>query len=106
MPALAADPNAGFLDVQTKGELEKAHLEGAVNNPVDELRGRIGELDRNKTYCVNCYSGLRSYIACRMLSAHGIRCSNLAGGIRCYQVVAKGGVYDGVPRYFCGMPNV
>ena len=40
-----------------------------------------------------------------MLSAQGIRCSNLAGGIRFYQVVAKGGVYDGVPRYLCGMPN-
>ena len=105
VPALAADPNAVFLDVQTKGEFEAAHLEGAVNIPVDDLRGRIGELDRNKTYYVNCYSGLRSYIACRMLSAQGIRCSNLAGGIRFYQVVAKGGVYDGVPRYLCGMPN-
>ena len=104
VPAIAADPNAAFLDVQTPPEFAEAHLEGAVNIPVDELRSRLGELDRNKTYYVNCYSGLRSYIACRILSANGIACSNLAGGIRFYTVVAQGGSYDAVARHLCGMP--
>lgn len=102
---LAKDENALFLDVQTRGEYEAAHLAGAVNIPVDELRARMGELDKSKTVYVNCYSGLRSYIACRMLSANGYRCSNLAGGIRFYKVVAEGGVYDEASRHLCGMKN-
>ena len=100
---IAADENALLLDVQTRGEYEAAHLSGAVNIPVDELRGRMGELDKSKTIYVNCYSGLRSYIACRMLASNGFRCSNLAGGIRFYKVVAEGGVYDEVSRHLCGV---
>ncbi len=100
---LAGDPGVLLLDVQTKGEYDAAHLEGAVNIPVDELRERMGELDKGKTICVNCYSGLRSYIACRMLAANGFRCSNLAGGIRFYKVVAEGGPYDEVSRHLCGI---
>ena len=102
---ISADPGALLLDVQTKGEYEAAHLRGAVNIPVDELRARMGELDKSKTIYVNCYSGLRSYIACRMLAANGFRCSNLAGGIRFYKVVAEGGVYDEVPRHLCGVKS-
>ena len=104
VPALAADPNVLFLDVQTPPEYAAAHIDGAVNIPVDELRSRLGELDKSKTICVNCYSGLRSYIACRILSANGFACSNLAGGIRFYAVVAQGGGYDGVARHLCGLP--
>ena len=101
--AISADGNALLLDVQTPGEFAEAHLKGAVNIPVDELRSRMGELDKTKKICVNCYSGLRSYIACRMLSAEGFDCSNLSGGIRFYKVVAEGGSYDSVSRHLCGM---
>ena len=104
VPVLAADPNALFLDVQTPPEYAAAHIDGAVNIPVDELRARLGELDKSKTIYVNCYSGLRSYIACRILSANGFACSNLAGGIRFYTVVAQGGAYDDVARHLCGIP--
>lgn len=102
---IAADEGAVLLDVQTRGEYEAAHLNGAVNIPVDELRGRMNELDKSKTIYVNCYSGLRSYIACRMLTANGFQCSNLAGGIRFYKVVAEGGGYDEVSRHLCGIKN-
>ena len=102
---IAADEGAVLLDVQTRGEYEAAHLNGAVNIPVDELRGRMNELDKSKTIYVNCYSGLRSYIACRMLTANGFQCSNLAGGIRFYKVVAEGGGYDEASRHLCGIKN-
>ena len=92
--------------MQTRGEYDAAHLAGAINISVDELRGHMNELDKGKTIYVNCYSGLRSYIACRMLSANGFKCSNLAGGIRFYKVVAEGGAYDEVSRHLCGMANV
>ncbi len=104
--SVAEEKDALFLDVQTAEEFAVAHLEGAVNIPVDELRSRMGELDKSKKLYVNCYSGLRSYIACRMLSAAGFDCSNLAGGIRFYKVVAEGGGYDAVPRHLCGAKSV
>lgn len=103
MPALLKRNDIILLDVQTEGEFEEAHFEGALNIPVDELRSRMNELDRGKTVYVNCYSGLRSYIACRILSANGFECSNLSGGMRFYRVVEEGGSYDDLPRHLCGM---
>ena len=103
MEEICKDKNALLLDVQTASEYEAAHFEGAVNIPVDELRARLGELDRSKKIYVNCYSGLRSYIACRILSENGFNCSNFSGGIRFYKVVAEGGNYDSVSRHLCGV---
>ena len=62
---------------------QRVHIEHDLVGyiPVDELRERLGELDRRKPVYVMCQSGLRSYIACRMLSAYGFDCHNLAGGI-------------------------
>ena len=105
MDAIRADKNAVLLDTQTKEEYDEAHFDGAINIPVDELRGRLSELDKNKKIYVNCYSGLRSYIACRILSANGFNCSNLAGGMRFYKVVAEGSAYDSVSRHLCGIEN-
>lgn len=48
---------------------------------------RIGELDPAKPVYVMCQSGLRSYIACRILAQHGFDCFNFAGGYRFYASV-------------------
>lgn len=55
--------------------------------PVDELRERISELDRKKPVYVICQSGLRSYIATRILTGNGFDCYNFAGGFRFYDAV-------------------
>lgn len=102
MDAIKGETSVFLLDVQTRGEFEEAHFEGAVNIPVDELRSRLGELDKSKKIYVNCYSGLRSYIACRILAANGFDCSNLSGGIRFYRTVCEGG-YDTAARHLCGI---
>ena len=75
-----------ILDVRTAGETASGTIEGAVCIPVDELRGRLGELDKTKPVYVNCYSGQRSYTACRILSQQGFDCYNLLGGYRLYTV--------------------
>ena len=64
-------------------------MDGFVNIPVDELRDRIGELAAEKPVYVVCQSGLRSYIACRLLSQNGFDCYNLSGGYRLYEAVTK-----------------
>lgn len=82
IPALLADPGTVVLDVRTQEEWDAGHVEGAVLLPVDELRGRLGELDRAKTYAVYCGVGYRAYVACVVLKAYGFRAKNISGGWR------------------------
>ncbi len=75
------------LDTRTPSEYSRGHVEGFINIPVDELRERIGELDRSKPVYVICQSGLRSYIATRILIGSGFDAYNFAGGFRFYDAV-------------------
>ena len=103
---LPADGSVVLLDVRTPGEVRRQGLlrPDAVNIPLDELRNRLGELDPAKKIYVNCFSGLRSYLACRILSQHGYRCSNLAGGWRFWSYNATGRAHDAAPTHLCGIP--
>ena len=84
LDALPRDGSAVLLDVRTPGEYARGHGEGFVNIPVDELRQRLEEIPRGRSVYVNCQSGLRSYIACRILAQDGFDCYNLSGGWRLY----------------------
>lgn len=80
--------NVTLLDTRTMAEYKAGHAEGFDKNiPVDDLREHIDELDKNKPVYVMCQSGLRSYIACRILTNEGYDCYNFAGGYRFYQSV-------------------
>lgn len=81
---LPRDGSVTLLDVREECELADGGFPGAVNIPLNQLRGRAGELPAGKPVYVNCYSGLRSYIACRMLTGMGFDCYNLSGGWRFY----------------------
>lgn len=99
-------PNDGSvirLDVRTDAEYQAGHMEGTVHIPVDVLREHLGELDRSKPIYVNCQSGLRSYIACRILAQHGYDCYNFSGGYRFYQLIEHDGGFDEAPAYPCGV---
>ncbi|MDD4849145.1 MAG: FAD-dependent oxidoreductase [Gemmiger sp.] len=102
VPGLQARGDVALLDVRTAGEYARGHIEGAVNLPLDELRGRLGELDAAKPLYVNCQSGLRSYIACRILAQNGFTCHNLAGGYRLYASVMKEQDLSGLHTAPCG----
>ena len=79
---LPRDGSVTLLDTRTTGECAGGHIDGFVNIPVDELRERLGELDKAKPVYVICQSGLRSYIACRILAGNGVECNNYSGGVR------------------------
>lgn len=84
---LPRDGSATLLDVRTPAEYARGHVEGFVNIPVDELREHIDELEKTKPIYVICQSGLRSYIACRILTGNGFDAYNFAGGFRFYDAV-------------------
>ena len=84
---LPRDGSVTLLDTRTVEEFTLGHIDGFVNIPVDELRERLDELDKGKPVYVICQSGLRSYIACRILSGNGFECYNFSGGFRFYDAV-------------------
>ena len=86
---LPRDGSVTLLDVRTAREFSGGHLDGFVNIPVDELREHLGELDPGRPVYVICQSGLRSYIACRILAGHGFTCYNFSGGFRFYDAAAN-----------------
>ena len=88
-PTLPRDGSVTLLDARTPAEYGRGHIEGFVNVPVDDLRDRLGELDPAKPVYVICQSGLRSYIACRILAQEGFDCYNFAGGYRFFQAVTQ-----------------
>ena len=77
-----------LLDTRTVGEFSRGHIPGFRNIPVDDLRDRIAELDPEKPVYVICQSGLRSYIACRILAGFGFDAYNFSGGYRFYEAVS------------------
>lgn len=84
---LPRDGSVTLLDVRTAMEYSKGHAKGFANIPVDALRDHIGELDNSKPVYVICQSGLRSYIASRILMSNGFDTYNFAGGFRFYDAV-------------------
>jgi len=84
---LPRDGSVTLLDTRTVEEFAHGHIDGFFNIPVDELRERLGELDKRKPVYVICQSGLRSYIACRILAGNGFNCYNFSGGFRFYDAV-------------------
>ena len=84
---LPRDGSVTLLDTRTVGEFDGGHIDGFLNIPVDELRERLGKLDKTKPVYVICQSGLRSYIACRILAGNGFECYNFSGGFRFYDAV-------------------
>ena len=84
---LPRDGSVTLLDTRTAGEYSRGHIEGFRNIPVDELRERIREIEAGKPVYVICQSGLRSYIATRILEGYGFEAYNFAGGFRFYDAV-------------------
>lgn len=102
LDALSRDPAVTLLDIRTAEEYGLGHVENSLHIPVDELRERLSEVPAGKPVYVICQSGLRSYIACRILAQRGFDCWNLAGGYRLYEsmVLDRLAVEQAFP---CGM---
>ncbi len=85
--SLPRDGSIILLDVRTPAEVAGGKIDGFINIPLENLRGNIDKLDKSKPVYVLCRSGLRSYIACRILMGHGFDAYNLSGGYRLYESI-------------------
>ncbi len=95
---LPRDGSVTLLDVRTATEVQRGKIDGFINIPLDSLREHISEIPKDKPVYVHCHSGLRSYIACRILAGNGYECFNLAGGWRLYESAIN---EKTVPEYIC-----
>jgi len=89
--ALPRDGSVTLLDVRNPRERSGGrNIEGFVNIPLDSLRERLGELDCARPVYIHCQSGMRSYIAARIMMQNGFDAYNLSGGYRLYGAVRGG----------------
>ena len=99
---LPRDGSVTLLDTRTVGEYSRGHIEDFVNIPVDELRERLNEVPKGKPVYVICQSGLRSYIATRILAGNGYDAYNFSGGFRFWDAVMNDRRLNEA-AYPCGM---
>ena len=102
IPALRERKDVILLDTRTPFEYMRGRADGFINIPLDDLRERLGELDRTKKIYVMCQSGLRSYLATRILVQNGFDAYNFAGGFRLYGSI-KNEEFLSKQCYSCGM---
>jgi CoA-disulfide reductase len=84
---LPRDGSITLLDVRNPPEVARGRIDEFINIPLDSLRERIYELDNSKPVYVHCHSGMRSYVAARILVQNGFDVYNLSGGYRLYNAV-------------------
>lgn len=76
------DAGAVWMDVRFESEFKYHHIDGAINAPIHELRGKVDWLDQGKEYVVYCQTGRRSSAAAFILAQYGISAVVLRGGTR------------------------
>jgi len=96
-----------IIDVRTEEEYKLGNIEGSINIPLDELRERINQIPKDQTIIVYCGTGLRSYIACRILKQNEFdKIYNLSGGYKTYEtVIAKQSNEDIFDKNYIGIDN-
>ncbi len=89
----AARAEGIILDVRSPKEFASGHVPGALNVPHTELRERMNEVREfaaGRKIFVHCLSGMRSYLATRMLIGNGLDARNLSGGLMTLRNVSDG----------------
>lgn len=78
-----------IIDVREEFELVTGSMPGSIHIPLGQLRDRLNEIPKDKKLYATCQVGLRGYVACRLLSQHGFKCTNIDGGVKTYQFVKR-----------------
>lgn len=73
---------AKWIDVRDPDEARQAHLHGAVFIPMEELRDRVSELNKDTLYICYCRNGRLSSTAAFLLRQRGYNVGVLRGGLQ------------------------
>jgi len=102
VPQWLADRGEGavLLDVREDAELKAASVKpegfALVHIPMNEIPGRLGQLDPGRAVAVLCHHGARSLRVAMFLQANGFdTVANIAGGIDAWSQELD----PSVPRY-------
>jgi CoA-disulfide reductase len=77
-----------IVDVREAEERDLGFVPNSINISVDELRDNLDKLDKNKTIVLYCATGIRAYVATRILLQNGFnKVKNLSGGFTTYSDV-------------------
>lgn len=80
------DKNSVIIDLRTANEIKKeGTIKDALHIPIDELRSKLDQLDKNKDYFVFCAVGFRGYLGHRILKQNGFCSKNISGGYDIYK---------------------
>ena len=76
-----------LIDVRSPEEFAGGTIPDSINIPVDELRGRMNELPKDKNIFIFCQIGLRGYLAQRILVQNGYEhVKNVSGGFALWKI--------------------
>lgn len=73
-----------IVDVREPDEWQAGHIRAARHIPMDELPGRLDEIDRDQPVVTVCRSGSRSGKMADFLREHGYDAQNMEGGMRAW----------------------
>lgn len=79
-----------LIDLRDKEEIEESGtIKESLHIPVNELRGKLNELDKSRSYIPYCAIGLRGYLGYRILVQNGFKARNLSGGYKTWKATTK-----------------
>jgi hydroxyacylglutathione hydrolase len=77
-----------ILDVRTRREFQRGHVDGAVHIPVGEIADRAAEIPRRRPVATVCEGGFRSSLAASLLARAGVASVvNVTGGMSAYRAL-------------------
>jgi CRP-like cAMP-binding protein len=79
--ALLHGGSADVIDVRMPDEFKRGSLKGSINIPLNMLRLKIGNLDRQRVHIMVCQAEQSSSIAAFILAQHGLDARVLKGGL-------------------------
>lgn len=80
---LMKEKEVNLLDVRRESEFKSEHVVGAKNVPLDYINANMSEVNKDKTWYVNCRSGYRSMVFTSLLRARGFKnLIDVAGGFK------------------------
>lgn len=79
-----------LVDVRKPDEFKAGSIPGAINIPVDDLRGTLNELPKDRDIYIYCQIGLRGYLAQRILLQNEFtRVYNISGGYKLWEPCSR-----------------